>query len=155
MRLRIQLLALEHCWSISTGSCLTTHVTALILLRATTTCLTTWRTGCDHSASTIMRSWLKVWKRGWDHRRKISLTQAYKELFPDTNVSVRAATTWKVAQVCTYFFAYNICFLIASFINSLPEVTFRIDLVILQDIVKIIYLFKIPYRMCMIQNYWL
>jgi hypothetical protein len=30
MRVRIQLLALEHCWSISTGSCLTTLLTVLI-----------------------------------------------------------------------------------------------------------------------------
>jgi hypothetical protein len=33
-------------------------------LRATTTCLLTWRTGCDHSASAIMRSLWKVLKRG-------------------------------------------------------------------------------------------
>jgi hypothetical protein len=32
---RIQLLTLEHCWSISTASCLTTLPTALILLQAT------------------------------------------------------------------------------------------------------------------------
>jgi hypothetical protein len=39
MRVGIQLLALEHCWSISTGSYLTTLLTSLISLRATTTCL--------------------------------------------------------------------------------------------------------------------
>jgi hypothetical protein len=38
---RIQLLALEHCWSISTGSCLTTLFTALISLQATATCIPT------------------------------------------------------------------------------------------------------------------
>jgi hypothetical protein len=56
--------ALDHCWSISTGNCLTTHLTALILLQATTTCLLlpTWRTGCYHSASTVMRSWWKLSK---------------------------------------------------------------------------------------------
>jgi hypothetical protein len=36
MRVRTQLLALEHCWSISTGSCLTTLLTGPISLRATT-----------------------------------------------------------------------------------------------------------------------
>jgi hypothetical protein len=35
MRVRIQLLALEHCWSILTGSCLTTLLTAIIALRET------------------------------------------------------------------------------------------------------------------------
>jgi hypothetical protein len=39
MRVRIQLLALEHCRSISTRSCLTTLLIALILLYVTTTCL--------------------------------------------------------------------------------------------------------------------
>jgi hypothetical protein len=34
MRVRIRLLAFEHCWSISAGSCLTTLLTALITLRA-------------------------------------------------------------------------------------------------------------------------
>jgi hypothetical protein len=38
MRIHIQLLALKHCWRISTGSCLTTRLTALISLQATTTC---------------------------------------------------------------------------------------------------------------------
>jgi hypothetical protein len=37
----IQLLALEHCWSISTGNCLTTLLTALISLQVTFTCLPT------------------------------------------------------------------------------------------------------------------
>jgi hypothetical protein len=36
IRVRIQLLALEHWWGISTGSCLTIIITALISLRATT-----------------------------------------------------------------------------------------------------------------------
>jgi hypothetical protein len=39
MYIRIQLLAFEHHWSISTGSCLTTLLTALILLCGTTTSL--------------------------------------------------------------------------------------------------------------------
>jgi hypothetical protein len=39
LRFRIQLLALDHSWSISIVSCLTTLLTALISLRATTTCL--------------------------------------------------------------------------------------------------------------------
>jgi hypothetical protein len=39
MLFHIQLLTLDHCWGISTGSCLTTLLTVLILLHATTTCL--------------------------------------------------------------------------------------------------------------------
>jgi hypothetical protein len=64
MRDCIQQLGLKHCWSISTGSCLTTLLTALILLRGTTTCLPIWRTGWDHSTSTIIRRWWKVSKHG-------------------------------------------------------------------------------------------
>jgi hypothetical protein len=45
---------------------------SLIFLSATTICLPTWRTCWDHSASTIMRSWWKVWKHGWALRRQIS-----------------------------------------------------------------------------------
>jgi hypothetical protein len=41
MCVHIQLLKLEHCWSISAGSCLTILLTALISLRETTTCLPT------------------------------------------------------------------------------------------------------------------
>jgi hypothetical protein len=41
MRVRIQLLALEHSWNISTVSCLIALLTPLISLRATTTCLPT------------------------------------------------------------------------------------------------------------------
>jgi hypothetical protein len=74
--------------------CLTTLLTALILLRATTTCLPAWRTSWNHSASTVMRSWGKVSKRGWAHRRQTSLTQAYKNLFPDmTSASIPAVST--------------------------------------------------------------
>jgi hypothetical protein len=64
-RVHIQLLVLEHCCSVSAGSCLATLLTVLISLRATPTCLPTWRTDCDHNASTIMRSWWKVLKHMW------------------------------------------------------------------------------------------
>jgi hypothetical protein len=37
----IQLLILQHCWSISTGSCLITLLTALTLFQVTITCLPT------------------------------------------------------------------------------------------------------------------
>jgi hypothetical protein len=50
------LLALEHCWSILTGSCLTTLLTALISFRATTTYLPILRTDWDHSASAVTRN---------------------------------------------------------------------------------------------------
>jgi hypothetical protein len=41
VRVCIQLLTLEYCRSISTGSCLTIFLTALISLQVTTTCLPT------------------------------------------------------------------------------------------------------------------
>jgi hypothetical protein len=44
------------------------------LLRMTITCLPTRITVWDHSASTILRSWRKVWKRGWAHSRQTFLT---------------------------------------------------------------------------------
>jgi hypothetical protein len=90
----IQRLTLEHCWSISTWSCLTTLLTALISRQATTTCLPTWRTGCDHSILTIKRSWWKMLKHSWAHRRQTSLTQSYRNLFPDmTSTSIPVVTT--------------------------------------------------------------
>jgi hypothetical protein len=120
----IRLLTLEHCWRISTGSC-------LILFWVSTTCLPTWRTGWDHSDSTIMRSWWKVSKRGWAHTQQTSLTKAYKNVFPDmTSASILVVTTFRSSLSMYVFFVYNnIFFLIACFVNSSPEVTFQIALV--------------------------
>jgi hypothetical protein len=59
-----------------------------------TTCLPAWRSGWDHSTSTRMRSWWNVSKHGWAHRQQTSLTQAYKNLFPNTTgASILAMTT--------------------------------------------------------------
>jgi hypothetical protein len=68
--LRPVLLALKHCWSISTGSCLTTLFTSLISLRATIICLPAWRIGWHHRASTITRTWWKVSKLLWHTHTK-------------------------------------------------------------------------------------
>jgi hypothetical protein len=65
----VQLLAHDHCYSISIWSSLTIVLTTLTSLRATSTCLPTWRTGWGHSASTETRSFWKVSKRGSAHRR--------------------------------------------------------------------------------------
>jgi hypothetical protein len=65
------------------------------LLWATTTCLPTWRTGWDNSASTIMMSWWKVSEHGWAHRRQTSLAQTYKNLHPDTRASFPVVTVEK------------------------------------------------------------
>jgi hypothetical protein len=94
----------------STGSCLTTLLTALISLQVTTNCLPTWRTGCDHNSSTIMRSWWKVSKRDWTHSWQTSLTQAYKNLFPDTSASIPAVTTLRSKLSSYVFFVYNTFF---------------------------------------------
>jgi hypothetical protein len=77
----IQLLTLQHRWSISTGSCLTTLLTALISLKMTTTCLPTWRADCE----------LGMCKNVTAYRRQSSLTQAHKSLW--LSASVPALTT--------------------------------------------------------------
>jgi hypothetical protein len=79
-----------------------------------------------------MRGWWKMSKRGWAHRRWTSLTQAYKNLFPDTtSASVPAVTVLRSSlSMYVFFFVHNkFCFLIACFVNSSPEDTFRIALI--------------------------
>jgi hypothetical protein len=80
-----------------------TFLTALILLWVTTTCLPTWRTGWHHSASTIMRSWWKVSKHGWAHRWQTSMTQTYKNLFPDTTSASILMVTILRSSLSMYF----------------------------------------------------
>jgi hypothetical protein len=96
---------------------LTTLLTALISLQATTICFPNWRNGCDHSISTIMRSWLKVSKRGWAHSWQTFLTQTYKNLFPNmTSASILAVSTLR-SSLNYVFFVYNKFFLIARYYN--------------------------------------
>jgi hypothetical protein len=54
--------------------------------------------------------------------------QAYKNLFPDTSVSILAVTTLR-SSLSMYIFVYNNFFLISCFFNSSSVVTFRITLV--------------------------
>jgi hypothetical protein len=119
---RIQLFTLGHCWSILIGSCLTTLLTTLISLRATATCLPTWRTDCYHSASTIMWNWWKVSKRDWAHRGQISLTQAHKNLFPVTSASITAVTKLKCSLTIIYVFLFTVFYVVAYSVNSSLEV---------------------------------
>jgi hypothetical protein len=115
-RFCIQLLALKHCWSISTGSCLTTLLTALISIQTTTTCLPTWRTGCNHSTSAIMRSWWKVLKHGRAHKL---LWHRHKNLFPDmTSISVLAVTMLRSSLGCMYFLYIIILFLLLVLLTA-------------------------------------
>jgi hypothetical protein len=82
----------------------------LISLGATTTFLPTWRTVWDYNASTIIRSWYKVPKHGSAHRRETSLTQAYKDFFPDmTNASIPEVTMLRSSS-SMYIFLYIIQF---------------------------------------------
>jgi hypothetical protein len=88
----------------------TTLLIALISRQATTTCSPTWRSGWDHSTSTIIRSWCKVSKRGWAHRRQTSLTQAYKNLFPNTIASIPGVTTLRSSlSIYVYLYIIKIC----------------------------------------------
>jgi hypothetical protein len=93
MRFHIQLLALEHCWRISTERGLNTLLTAPISFRTAATYFPTWRLDPDHSAPTTSRSWLKVSRSGWVHSRQTTLTKAYKNLFPDTKTSLFPVVT--------------------------------------------------------------
>jgi hypothetical protein len=68
-------------------------------------------------------------KCGWAHRRQTSLTQAYKNLFPDTSASISVVTMLWSSLSMYVIFHIIIFFLIACFVNSSPDVTFRIALV--------------------------
>jgi hypothetical protein len=83
---------------------LTNPLTALISFWATTTCFPTWRTGRDHSDSTIMRNWQKVSKYGWAHRRQISLTQTYKNIFPNMASASSLLVIMLRSSLSTYVF---------------------------------------------------
>jgi hypothetical protein len=80
-----------------------------------------------------MKSWWMVSKRGRAHRRQTSLTQAYKKSFLDmTNASILVVTTLRSSWSMYVFLIRNKCFfLVVCFVNSSPEVTFRIALVFL------------------------
>jgi hypothetical protein len=86
---------------------LITLLTALISLRATTACLSTWRTGCDHSTST---------KWGVGGRCKTGLSSQVADFFDTgiqklipntTSVSVPAVTTLRSCLSMYVFFTYN------------------------------------------------
>jgi hypothetical protein len=108
---------------------LTTLLTALISVWATANCLPSWRTGWDHS-STIMRCWWNVSKHDLAHRQQTSLTLRHTKTYSPIHQvpQFQQWLHWKVAYVCMYFFVYY--FLIACFVNSSPEVTFRIAFII-------------------------
>jgi peptidoglycan/xylan/chitin deacetylase (PgdA/CDA1 family) len=58
--------------------------------------------------STIMKSWWKVSKHGWAHRRQTSLTQAHKNSFRDTtDASIPAVTALRSSLSVYVFFVYN------------------------------------------------
>jgi hypothetical protein len=66
-------------------------------------------------------------EHGWVHRRQKFLTQAYRNLLPDTkSASVPAVTTLR-STLSMYIILYIITFfLISCLFNSSPEVIFRI-----------------------------
>jgi hypothetical protein len=71
-----------------------------------------WRTEWGHSTSAIMRSWWKVLKRGWTHRHQTSLTQTYKNIFPNmTSTSILAVTMLSSSLSLYVFFVHNNFFL--------------------------------------------
>jgi hypothetical protein len=85
---------------------LTMLLTALISHWVTATCLPIWRTGSDHSTSTV--SWWRVSVHGWAHRRQTSLTQACKNLFPNmTSASISGMTALRCSLSMYVSFVYN------------------------------------------------
>jgi hypothetical protein len=120
MHVRIQLLRTQALWSISTWNCLTTRLTALILFRVTNTYLPMWRTGCDQSASEIVRRW---WKEA--HRRQTSLTQIYRNLFPDTSASIPAVTMLRSSLITYVFFVYNKLFFSQCLLTTCRRLLFE------------------------------
>jgi hypothetical protein len=151
MTVCIQLLTLEHCCRISTRFCLNSFLTTLIASQATTTCLPTWKTEWDHSASTIMRSWWTVSKRGWAHKKQTSLTKAYRIISPNKgSVSVPVVTMIRSSLSMYIFFAYNkLVFLIACSVSSPLDVTFQIALTFY------IRPWLLPYTSFWIQYHWI
>jgi hypothetical protein len=81
MHIHIQVLILLLHRAFQLGAVWPPSFTALISLWATTTNLPAWRTGWDHSASTIM-SWWNVLEHCWAHMWQTSLTHAYKTYLP-------------------------------------------------------------------------
>jgi hypothetical protein len=63
-----------------------------------------------------------------ESERKWLSSQAYKNLFPyTTSASILAMTILRFSYVCV--FVYNDSFLTVCFVNSSPEVNFRIALI--------------------------
>jgi hypothetical protein len=72
-------------------------------------------TGWDHSTYAVKRSWWKVSKCGWAHRRQTSLTQTYKNLCLDmTGASIPAVTTVRSSLSMYIFFVYNTFFFLIA-----------------------------------------
>jgi hypothetical protein len=72
-----------------------------------------------------------VSKRGLAHMRQTSLTQVYKNVFLDTkSASVPAVTALRSSLSMYVVFYVTLFFLIAYYVNSSREVTFRMIFVI-------------------------
>jgi hypothetical protein len=91
-----------------------------------------WQLASAYSCSSaIMSSWWKVSKHGWAHRQQTSLTQAYRNVFPDATSASIPVMSILISSLRMYIFSvYNkIFFRIVCFVNSSLEVTFRIALI--------------------------
>jgi hypothetical protein len=78
------------------------------LIRVTTSCLPTWRTGWDHSASAIIRSWWEVWAELTSDR---ILWHRHTKTYSPTQVpQFWWWLHWEVTWVCMYFIHIIILF---------------------------------------------
>jgi hypothetical protein len=107
---------------------LTSFLTALISLRAAITCLPTWRTGCNHSASI---EWVDARFQNVAELTDDRLLwhRHIKTYSPIQAPQFRRWRRWEVAEVRMYLCIQYISFLIVSFVSSSLEVTFQIALV--------------------------
>jgi hypothetical protein len=126
MHVRIQLLTLEHWWSISPWDCLTNLLTALILLWIPPAYLPEELVASQPFINNEIMKGVKKWLSS--QTVEFFLTQTYKNVFPNmTSTTISAVTMLRSSwSVCIYFF---IIFFSSFSVNSSPEVTFQIALI--------------------------
>jgi hypothetical protein len=120
MHVRIQLLTPDHCWSISIRSLFDHPAPSDDLLF-------TYPRNC-FGPQRFNNNELTGGAKTWLSLQPTSLTQTYKTLFPDTSASVLAVIKLSSSLNMFVSLVNNTFFLIAGFVNSSPEVTFRIAL---------------------------
>lgn len=131
MHVRIKLLAMEHCQSISAGRCSPTILMALFLLWTTTTCLPTWKTVWVHSTSfshneELMESVKKVAELRGDRL----LWHRNTKYFPDITIAFIPELSMLRSSLIMHLFLNKIffshclfCYLSGGYFQNSPCIT--------------------------------